>query len=63
MLYGERGAYGVVASPAGTREAINAYLAGWAPAENTRFRYIPLHTVTYRYIPLQVGSRGEHALP
>lgn len=37
-LYGEASAYGVVTMPAGVREGINIFLAGFVPTENLRFR-------------------------
>lgn len=38
ILYGSRGAYGVVAQPRGIRKAINTYLKGFLEQENVRFR-------------------------
>lgn len=38
ILYGSRGAYGVVAHPRGVRKAINTYLRGFLDEENIRFR-------------------------
>ena len=38
ILYGEPGAYGIVAPIQGTRVGINAFLDGFIPAENIRFR-------------------------
>ena len=38
VLYGIAGAYGVVTMPFGVREGINAFLAGYIPTENLRFR-------------------------
>jgi len=37
-LYGTPGAYGVVTMPFSVREGINAFLAGFIPTENMRFR-------------------------
>jgi|TARA_B110000285_G_C15108767_1_gene609719 ATP-binding cassette, sub-family E, member 1 len=37
-LYGQPGAYGVVTMPMSVRQGINAFLAGWIPSENMRFR-------------------------
>jgi ATP-binding cassette subfamily E protein 1 len=37
-LYGEPGAYGIVAPIQGTRVGINGFLDGYIPAENIRFR-------------------------
>ncbi|KAF9617370.1 hypothetical protein IFM89_036291 [Coptis chinensis] len=37
-LYGKPGAYGVVTRPFTVREGINAFLAGFVPTENLRFR-------------------------
>jgi ATP-binding cassette subfamily E protein 1 len=38
VLYGSPGAYGVVSMPFGVRTGINAFLAGFIPTENLRFR-------------------------
>ncbi len=38
LLYGEQGAYGVVAQPRPVRTAINVYLEGYLREENIRFR-------------------------
>lgn len=38
VLYGTPGAYGVVTLPYSVREGINAFLAGFIPTENLRFR-------------------------
>jgi ATP-binding cassette, sub-family E, member 1 len=38
VLYGTPGAYGVVTMPFSVREGINAFLAGFIPTENLRFR-------------------------
>ncbi|MFW6040985.1 MAG: ribosome biogenesis/translation initiation ATPase RLI [Thermoplasmatota archaeon] len=38
ILYGDRGAYGVVAQPEGVRRAINTFLKGFLKDENIRFR-------------------------
>ena len=38
LCYGVRGAYGVCASSLGSREGINAFLSGYLPSENLRFR-------------------------
>jgi len=38
VLYGKRGAYGVVSKPMGVGKGINAYLKGYLEAENVRFR-------------------------
>ena len=38
VLYGTPGAYGVVTMPFGVRMGINAFLAGFIPTENLRFR-------------------------
>ena len=37
LMYGEEGAYGVVAYPKGVRHAINTYLSGYLKEENIRF--------------------------
>jgi len=38
LCYGARGAYGVASASLGSREGINAFLAGYLPTENLRFR-------------------------
>ena len=38
VMYGEAGAYGIVSQAKPTRNAINAYLAGYLKEENVRFR-------------------------
>lgn len=38
VLYGQAGGYGVVTMPFGVRVGINAFLAGFIPTENLRFR-------------------------
>ena len=42
VLYGLPGAYGVVTLPYGVREGINAFLDGFIPTENLRFRQTAL---------------------
>lgn len=42
LLYGEPGAYGIIALPAGCREGINNFLKGFIPSENMRFRAEPI---------------------
>ncbi len=38
ILYGSKGAYGIVAHPKGVRKSINTYLKGFLNEENIRFR-------------------------
>jgi len=38
IVYGEEGAYGVIAGPKSTKAGINMYLQGFLPQENIRFR-------------------------
>ncbi len=38
VLYGSKGAYGIVSHPKGVRKAINSYLHGFLEEENVRFR-------------------------
>ncbi len=38
VLYGSKGAYGIVSHPKGVRKAINSYLNGFLEEENVRFR-------------------------
>ncbi|MEF8873557.1 MAG: ribosome biogenesis/translation initiation ATPase RLI [Candidatus Thermoplasmatota archaeon] len=38
LLYGSKGAYGIVSHPKGVRVAINSYLRGFIDEENIRFR-------------------------
>jgi ATP-binding cassette subfamily E protein 1 len=38
LMYGEEGAYGVVAQPRGVRHAVNTHLHGYMKEENIRFR-------------------------
>ncbi len=42
VVYGSEGAYGVFAQPRQVRTAINAYLEGYLPEENIRFRDQPI---------------------
>ncbi len=42
IVYGKPGAYGIVSHPAGAREAINEYLAGYISSENMRIRDKPI---------------------
>lgn len=42
LMYGEKGAYGVVAYPRAVRTAINTYLSGYLKEENIRFRNKPI---------------------
>lgn len=42
LLYGEQGAYGIVAQPRPVRTAINVYLDGYLKEENIRFRRRPI---------------------
>jgi ATP-binding cassette, sub-family E, member 1 len=45
VLYGAPGAYGVVTMPHSVRLGINAFLAGFIPSENMRFRD---HSLTFK---------------
>lgn len=45
VLYGQPGAYGVVTMPHSVRTGINAFLAGFLPSENLRFRD---HALTFK---------------
>ena len=38
LFYGARGAYGIVTPPMGVREGVNAFLSGYLPQSNLRFR-------------------------
>src|SRR2546422_3819105 len=38
LMYGEEGAYGIIAQPRPVRTAINVYLGGYLKEENIRFR-------------------------
>ena len=38
VFYGERGAFGVASAPLGSRDGVNAFLAGHLPSENVTFR-------------------------
>lgn len=51
VLYGAAGAYGVVTMPHTVRTGINAFLAGFLPSENLRFRD---HTLSFK-----VSERAE----
>lgn len=42
VVYGKPGAYGIVSHPAGAREALNEYLAGYLSSENMRIRDKPI---------------------
>jgi len=42
IMYGEKGAYGVLAQPRAVRNAINTYLEGMLKEENVRFRERPI---------------------
>jgi len=42
VIYGQPGAYGVVTMPFSVRVGINAFLAGFIPTENLRFRDVAL---------------------
>jgi len=44
-LYGQPGGYGVVTMPMSVRTGINAFLAGYLPSENLRFRD---HALTFK---------------
>src|SRR5437879_12383888 len=39
LMYGEEGAYGIIAQPRPVRTAINVYLGGYLKEENIRFRH------------------------
>ena len=47
ILYGQAGGYGVVTMPHSVRMGINAFLAGFIPSENLRFRD---HALTFKVI-------------
>ncbi|MGQ0797439.1 MAG: ribosome biogenesis/translation initiation ATPase RLI, partial [Methanobacteriota archaeon] len=42
LMYGEEGAYGIIAQPRAVRTAINVYLDGYMKEENMRFRDRPI---------------------
>lgn len=54
VLYGQPGAYGVVTMPLTVRMGINAFLAGYLPSENLRFRD---HALSFK-----VSERAEAGL-
>jgi ATP-binding cassette subfamily E protein 1 len=58
MMYGRKGAYGIVSQPRTTRVGINAYLGGYLKGENIRFRTEP---VTFEVRPPSQGW-DEHPL-
>ena len=45
VLYGSAGGYGVVTMPMSVRMGINAFMAGFLPSENLRFRD---HSLTFK---------------
>lgn len=47
ILYGDAGAYGIIAHPQGVRQAINTYLGGYLDDENVRFREMDIEFVAH----------------
>ncbi|KAL3912394.1 MAG: hypothetical protein SGILL_006902, partial [Bacillariaceae sp.] len=56
VLYGTPGAYGVVTMPFSVRQGINAFLAGFIPTENLRFREASL---TFKVSERAEADRGD----
>jgi len=61
VLYGQAGGYGVVTMPMSVRTGINAFLSGFLPSENLRFRDYNL-TFKVRTLALVVPRTGEECL-
>jgi ATP-binding cassette subfamily E protein 1 len=64
VLYGAPGAYGVVTMPFSVRQGINAFLAGFIPTENLRFREdsltfkVSIEVLTFRTAVSRFSSTG-----
>ncbi|KAL3917872.1 MAG: hypothetical protein SGILL_004509 [Bacillariaceae sp.] len=56
VLYGSPGAYGVVTMPFSVRQGINAFLAGYIPTENLRFRE---DSLTFKVSERAEADRGD----
>lgn len=56
VLYGSAGAYGVVTMPFSVRQGINAFLAGFIPTENLRFRE---DSLTFKVSERAEADRGD----
>mmetsp|Transcript_117665 Transcript_117665/g.230885 ORF Transcript_117665/g.230885 Transcript_117665/m.230885 type:complete len:660 (-) Transcript_117665:159-2138(-) len=56
VLYGSPGAYGVVTMPFSVRQGINAFLAGFIPTENLRFRE---NVLSFKVSERAVSGVGE----
>ena len=56
IVYGERAAFGIFTSPRSTRTAINAYLDGFLPEENIRFRDKPIQFLKGRVRGEEMGQ-------
>ena len=59
VLYGSPGAYGVVTMPHSVRLGINAFLAGFIPSENMRFRD---HSLTFKVRGLLSNNDVGHTI-
>mmetsp|Transcript_27968 Transcript_27968/g.67855 ORF Transcript_27968/g.67855 Transcript_27968/m.67855 type:complete len:659 (+) Transcript_27968:377-2353(+) len=59
VLYGAPGAYGVVTMPFSVRQGINAFLAGFIPTENLRFRE---DSLTFKVSERAEADRGDDAM-
>jgi ATP-binding cassette subfamily E protein 1 len=56
VLYGAPGGYGVVTMPMSVRTGINAFMAGFLPSENLRFRD---HSLTFKVRNMGVPPRAH----
>ena len=59
VLYGSPGAYGVVTMPFSVRQGINAFLAGFIPTENLRFRD---DSLTFKVSERAEADRGDDVM-
>lgn len=59
VLYGSPGAYGVVTMPFSVRQGINAFLAGFIPTENLRFRE---DSLTFKVSERAEADRGDDVM-
>lgn len=60
LLYGQPGVYGIITLPYGCGEGINAFLRGYLPTENVRFRR-EVMTFPDNYEELGAGTEAESA--
>lgn len=59
IIYGEAAAYGIITRPHGVAEAINIFLEGYIPSENTKFRSTKYNIENSMYISYEEEDQSH----